>query len=144
MKLIERGIETALVLIVAVACASPADSEPRSPALGAVDEGDGQRAERYVEVEATGKALRIRNLTDEEIGYAVVEAETATVALFPPCTTPNACPTLAPHGTVVVAYEEIAGYHGGSAEAVVSAWNYVPDPQYGKRAGRMTQTRVRL
>jgi len=98
----------------------------------------------HVEVEATGKALRIRNLTAEEIGYAVIEAKTASVAIFPPCTTPNACPTLAPHGTVVVAYEEIAGYHRDGAEAVVSAWNYVPDPQYGMRAGRMTQTRVGL
>ena len=67
MRLIERGIETALVLIVAVTCASLMDSGPPSPAPGGVDGGGEARARRYLEVEATGKALEIRDLTAEEI-----------------------------------------------------------------------------
>src|SRR5690606_35112899 len=102
------------------------------------------RAPRYVAVEATGEVLKIRNLTGEEIGYSVLEENVVFIAIIPPCSSPDACPTLKPHQTVEVRYEQITGYHEGSEAAVVNAWNYVPDRQYGTRVGRLTQTRVEL
>jgi len=145
MRLVRRSAAAALVATLA-ACGSPTDAGQPTPNLGSAGgaEQDGGRAPRYVAVEATGEVLKIRNLTGEEIGYSVLEENVVFIAIIPPCSSPDACPTLKPHETVEVRYEQITGYHEGSDAAIVNAWNYVPDRQYGTRVGRLTQTRVGL
>lgn len=131
-------------LLLVAACTSPTDSGGPAPSLGRVGGGAPTREPSYVRVQATGKVVRITNLTGERIGYTVLEANVVFIAIMPPCSSPGSCPTLGPRATVEVPYEQITGYHEGATEAIVSAWNYVPDPQDGTRVGRMTQIRVRL
>lgn len=71
-------------------------------------------------VDRAAKTLSLRNTTEFEVGYLVVEKETMTVALFPPCS--NTCPLLVQGATATVPYNSITGYSAQAKEARVMWW----------------------
>lgn len=75
-----------------------------------------------VKVDRAAKSLTLRNTTEFEVGYMVIEANMATVAMFPPCGAQ--CPLLAQGNSASVAYSAIGGYSAQAKEARVLWWTY--------------------
>ena len=75
-----------------------------------------------VNVDRVGKSLTLRNTTEFEVGYMVIEKDMLVVALFPPCG--QQCPILVQGARVTVPFTDIAGYTPQAREARVLWWTY--------------------
>lgn len=116
-RLAPTVLASALLACTATACRSTAtdadDPDSISPiAAGALE----------VRVDRTAQALTLRNTTEFEVGYMVVEKDVITVALFPPCG--QQCPIVVQGASVTVNYSAIVGYTPQAREARVLWWTY--------------------
>lgn len=75
-----------------------------------------------VKVDRGTKSLALRNTTEFEVGYLVVEKNMAIVAMFPPCGAQ--CPVLVQGAAASVPYSAIGGYSAQAKEALVLWWTY--------------------
>lgn len=76
-----------------------------------------------VKANRDAKTITLRNTTEFEVGYMVIEANMATLAMFPPCGAQ--CPLLVQGNSTTIAYSAIAGYHAQATEARVLWWTYI-------------------
>lgn len=75
-----------------------------------------------VKVDRSAKSLTLRNTTEFEVGYMVIEKDMMTIALMPPCG--NSCPILSQGASTTVNYTAIAGYTPQAREGRVLWWTY--------------------
>jgi hypothetical protein len=75
-----------------------------------------------VKIDRAAKSLTLRNTTEFEASFIVVEKDMMTIALFPPCG--QQCPILAQGATTTVPYTSVAGYSAQAKEARVMWWTY--------------------
>lgn len=96
-----------------------------------------------LEVTAANNMVKLRNTTENQIGYMVVDKDQMVVALYPPCNTQ--CPMVKQGETVSVPYSQINGYTSKSTDAVVLWWKYTRRAD-GTLApeGAMQNTNVKL
>jgi hypothetical protein len=82
---------------------------------------------------ARAGALRLTNLSNETVYYAVAERETWNLIDIYVCDDPATCtsPRLPAGESVDVPYEQISGYERG-AEAIVMHWHLVERPGEGR------------
>jgi hypothetical protein len=92
--------------------ASPTPSPNQGIVAGALE----------TKVDRSAQSLTLRNTTEFDVGYMVVEKDMMTVALFPPCGT--SCPIVVPGATATVPYANIGGYTPQAKEARVMWWTY--------------------
>lgn len=73
-------------------------------------------------VDRVAQTITLRNTTEFEVGYMVVEKDMVTITLFPPCGTN--CPIAVQGATATVKYADIGGYTPQAREARVMWWTY--------------------
>ncbi len=121
LRLAPTVLASALIACSLTACGSPsaADgdaSQVPSPNQGIVAGTLEARADR------AAQTLTLRNTTEFEVGYMVIEKDMMTVALMPPCG--NSCPIIVQGASATVKYASIAGYTPQAKEARVLWWTY--------------------
>lgn len=111
---------SALAACALTACESPSgnDDDTRIPApnQGIV------AGTLEARVDRAAQTLTLRNTTEFEVGFMVIEKDMMTVALMPPCG--NSCPILVQGATTSVKYSAINGYTPQAKEARVLWWTY--------------------
>ena len=104
------------------------DSEPLTAPVPSTDNAGHTNNPGIVagtlEVRAARPTLTLRNTTEFQVGYLVVDKDQAVIALYPPCL--SNCQTLRQGESVTINYSAIAGYTARSTEAIVMWWKYVP------------------
>ena len=96
-----------------------------------------------LEVTAAKPTLTLKNGTEFQVGYMVVDKDQMVVALYPPCG--DNCPKLAQGAQVAIPYANIGGYTNASTEAVVMWWTYTRQADGSFKATGAVQTKnIRL
>lgn len=75
-----------------------------------------------LEVSTANNTVKLRNTTERQVGYMVIEKNQAIVAMFPPCATN--CAILRQGESIAVPYAQIGGYAPQSTDAMVMWWKY--------------------
>jgi hypothetical protein len=78
--------------------------------------------EGALRAEATASALRLTNTGGATIHFFAIDAETATLALWAPCTDPVSCPRLPPRARRDVGWPQVAGYRADREGPVLVYW----------------------
>jgi hypothetical protein len=66
--------------------------------------------------------LTLQNPNPWPVFYIAVDP-TALIAIdYAPCNDPSTCPHVPPGGSVNIAYHDVAGYHVGTMDIVVTQW----------------------
>lgn len=127
-----------LALLSAACSSNPA--APESPAQNGSPNGI---VAGTVEVTAGAGVVKLRNTTEKQVGYMVVDKDQMVVALYPPCG--SNCPIVVQGATASVLYAQISGYTNKSTHAVVMWWRYTTRAD-GTRVpeGAMQTTTVQL
>ena len=111
---------SALAVCALSACSAPSGADDSaiapSPNQGIVAGTLEARADR------AAQTLTLRNTTEFEVGFMVIEKDMMTIALMPPCG--NSCPILVQGATTTVKYRDIGGYTPVAKEARVLWWTY--------------------
>ena len=129
MRVFRFAVLTAAVLVAASCRRDSAGPEPSTSAR--------------ILASQVGEGVRVTNLTDRPIAYAVWNR--GWLALFGPCTEMGpSCPRLAPGASVIVPYSDIAGYDASATEASVRWWHVLSDGQGGLRADEVHEVIVPL
>jgi hypothetical protein len=96
-----------------------------------------------LEATAARPTLTLRNTTEFQVGYMVVDKDQMVVALYPPCG--DNCPKLQQGASVAIPYANIGGYTNASTEAVVMWWTYTRQADGSLKATGAVQTKnIRL
>ena len=85
-----------------------------------------------------GTALKLRNTTEHQVGYMVVDKDQMVVALYPPCASNS--PSVVQGATASVPFSQISGYTPQSTEARVMWWKYIVRADGTKVADGPVQT----
>ncbi|MBC8090127.1 MAG: hypothetical protein H7Z40_22955 [Phycisphaerae bacterium] len=107
-----------LALFSAAACTTD-PAAPESPAQNGSQNGI---VAGTLEVTASSGSLKLRNTTERQVGYMVVDKNQMVVALYPPCG--SNCPVVVQGAVANVPYSQISGYTNQSTHAVVMWWRY--------------------
>ena len=103
----------------------------------------GQSTFEMLEATAARPTLTLRNTTEFQVGYMVVDKDQMVVALYPPCG--DNCPKLQQGASVAIPYANIGGYTNASTEAVVMWWTYTRQADGSLKATGAVQTKnIRL
>ena len=127
-----------LSAVAATACSDeavlPTDSVPTSnPGIVA----------GTLEATAAKPTLTLKNGTEFQVGYMVVDKDQMVVAMYPPCG--DNCPKLAQGAQVAIPYTNIGGYTNASTEATVMWWTYTRQADGSLKATGAVQTKnIRL
>jgi hypothetical protein len=108
----------ATLALLSAACANEPAS-PESPLQNGTPTGI---VAGTLEVTANGGTVKLRNTTEQQVGYMVVDRNQAVVAMYPPCGIN--CPVVVQGATAQVAYSQIGGYTSTSTHAYVLWWRY--------------------
>ena len=96
-----------------------------------------------LEATATRPTLTLKNSTEFQVGYMVVDKDQMVVALYPPCG--DNCPKLVQGAQIAIPYTSISGYTNASTEAVVMWWTYTRQADGSlKPTGAMQTKNIRL
>ena len=96
-----------------------------------------------LEATAAKPTLTLKNGTEFQVGYMVVDKDQMVVAMYPPCG--DQCPKLVQGAQVAIPYANIGGYTNASTEAVVMWWTYTRQADGTLKATGAVQTKnVRL
>lgn len=76
-----------------------------------------------LEVSAVAGGVKLRNTTEQQIGFAVLDKDQFVIAIYPLCIAD--CLMLPQGVTATVPFSLIAGYNPQSTEAVVVWWRYI-------------------
>lgn len=96
-----------------------------------------------VETIAARPTLTLRNTTEFQVGFMVVDKDQMVVAMYPPCG--DNCPKLVQGAQLSIPYSAINGYTSASTEAVVMWWTYTRQADGSLKATGAVQTKnVRL
>jgi hypothetical protein len=109
--MLHRTLAIALLAALVSAC---------SDTTGVVRDGVG--------VTMDGTGLRIHNARDEKIYIFALEANTAAVSLWGPCSNPTTCEAIEPGATEQLPRERIGGW-GNSDTVILWWWHLVPATQ---------------
>lgn len=102
--------------LLSAACATD-PSGPQTPAQNGSQNGI---VAGTLEATASGGSVKLRNTTEKQVGYMVVDKDQMVVALYPPCG--SNCPIVVQGATATVPYTQISGYTSQSTHAVVMWW----------------------
>lgn len=108
----------ATLALLSAACAHD-PAAPESPAQNGSQNGI---VAGTVEVTASSGLIKLRNTTERQVGYLVVDKNQMVVALYPPCG--SNCPVIVQGAIATVPYSQISGYTNQSTHAVVMWWRY--------------------
>lgn len=109
-------VTSAFLAAAASACTTEEQAPVQSPAqTGGIVAGT-------LEATAARPNLTLRNTTESQVGYMVVDKDMMVVAMFPPCGTN--CPKLVQGAQVTVPYSAVSGYTDKSTEVMVMWWTY--------------------
>lgn len=75
-----------------------------------------------LEVSTANNTVKLRNTTERQVGYMVIEKNQVIVAMFPPCGAN--CPILKQGESASVAFTQIGGYTPQATDAMVLWWKY--------------------
>ena len=96
-----------------------------------------------LEAVAARPTLILKNGTEFEVGFMVVDKDQMVVALYPPCG--DNCPKLVQGAELRIPYSAINGYTNASTEAVVMWWPYTRQADGSYKATGAVQTKnIRL
>ncbi len=121
LRLAPTVLASALLACTLTACGSPSGADDDSTRVPAPKQGIGAGT-LEARVDRATQTLSLRNSTEFEVGYMVIEKDMATIALMPPCG--NSCPILVQGASVTVKYSNIGGYTPQSKEGRVLWWTY--------------------
>lgn len=125
--------------LLSAACATD-PSGPQTPAQNGSPNGI---VAGTLEVTASSGSVKLRNTTEHQVGYMVVDKDQMVVALYPPCGT--TCPVVVQGATATVPYTQISGYSSKSTHAVVMWWRYTLRADGSRVAeGAVQTTQVQL
>jgi hypothetical protein len=96
-----------------------------------------------LEVSLNGQALKLRNTTERQVGYMVVDKNQLVVASYPPCG--EQCAAVVQGASANVPFSQISGYTPESTEATVMWFRYQARTD-GKKVpeGAMQMTHIKL
>jgi len=120
-RLVPTVLASALVACTLTACSAPSGAEDDSTRIPAPNRGI-VAGTLEARVDRASQTLSLRNTTEFEVGYMVIEKDMMTVALMPPCG--NSCPILVQGASVTVKYSNIGGYTPQAKEGRVLWWTY--------------------
>jgi hypothetical protein len=106
---------SAFLAAAATACSTEEQAPVETPAPAGIVAGT-------LEASASRPNLTLRNTTESQVGYMVVDKDLMVVAMFPPCGTN--CPKLVQGAQVTVPYSALSGYTDKSTEVMVMWWTY--------------------
>lgn len=133
----KSGVLAGLTLLSA-ACSnnSATDPTPSNGSQNGIIAGN-------LEVSTANNTVKLRNTTERQVGYMVIDQNQLIVALYPPCG--NNCPIVKQGETVAVPYAQIGGYTPQSTDATVLWWKYTVRAD-GTRVpeGAMQSTSIKL
>jgi hypothetical protein len=111
------GIMLASLMLLGTACSTDSAlvTEP-------VDEQSPGIIAGTLEVSLNGQALKLRNTTERQVGYMVVDKNQLVVALYPPCG--EQCAAVVQGASANVPFSQISGYTPESTEATVMWFRY--------------------
>jgi hypothetical protein len=96
-----------------------------------------------LEAVAARPTLTLRNTTEFQVGFMVVDKDQMVVAMYPPCG--DNCPKLVQGAQLSIPYSAIGGYTSRSTEAVVMWWTYTRQADGSLKATGAVQTKnIRL
>ena len=96
-----------------------------------------------LEAVAARPTLILKNGTEFEVGFMIVDKNQMVVALYPPCG--DNCPRLVQGAELRLPYSAINGYTNASTEAVVMWWTYTRQADGSFKATGAVQTKnIRL
>ena len=122
-----RGLAGLLAAAV-VACNSPTGTEPRQ-----------------LRVTAASNTVTMENPNDWPVFYMIANPQFLALVDFALCEDPTAdCPRVPARGTAHVAYNDIAGYTDGEAEATLWEWRLVRQLDGTYRANDLQTTTLQL
>ncbi|MEO7998170.1 MAG: hypothetical protein ABI852_12035 [Gemmatimonadaceae bacterium] len=75
-----------------------------------------------LEVTTSNNTVKLRNTTERQVGYMVIEKNQVTVAMFPPCV--SNCQVLKQAESATVPFTQIVGYTPQATDATVLWWKY--------------------
>lgn len=129
----------ATLALLSAACSSD-PAGPENPAQNGSQNGI---IAGTLEVTAASGTVSLRNTTEKQVGYMVVDKDQMVIALYPPCGA--TCPVVVQGATATVPYTQISGYTSKSTHAVVMWWRYATKAD-GSRVpeGAMQTTTVQL
>jgi len=142
-RLAPTVLASALVAVSATACGgTPSDADDTSDPSSSPNQGI-IAGTLEVKIDRSAKTLTLRNTTEFETSFMVVEKDMATVALFPPCG--QQCHILSQGAATTVPYAQIAGYKPEATEARVMWWTYRRNADGSRTAqGAVNTISVRL
>ena len=106
---------SAFLAAAATACSTEEQAPVETPSPAGIVAGT-------LEATASRPNLTLRNTTESQVGYMVVDKDLMVVAMFPPCGTN--CPRLVQGAQLTVPYSAISGYTDKSTEVMVMWWTY--------------------
>jgi hypothetical protein len=109
----------ATLALFSAACAH----DPAAPESALQNGAPNGIAAGTLEATASGGSVKLRNTTEQQVGYIVVDKDQMVVALYPPCGAN--CPILVQGALASIPYAQISGYTSKSTHAVVMWWRYV-------------------
>lgn len=119
-RLAPTVLASALVACTLTACSNAPsateDSTAPSPNQGIVAGTLEAKSDR------SAQTITLRNTTEFEVGYMVVEKDMAIIALMPPCG--STCPILVQGASASIKYTSIGGYTPQAKDARVLWWTY--------------------
>jgi hypothetical protein len=118
--MIPRLLATVSCALLVAACAATQTVE--SPIVDPVPNGI---VAGTIVVRVENGVIILRNTTEFVVTYRLIEAETATRALFPVCTI-TSCPRLAQGEERRIPYAEITGWSPAAREAILPWWRMIP------------------
>jgi hypothetical protein len=100
--------------------------------IGACHDGPAELRTARVHVFKVSDGIRVENLTDEGVGYLVIDQGALALVDWSPCrtTTPD-CLRLPAHGAVTVKFANIAGYSTSTKSVVAYTWSVVDNGNGG-------------
>lgn len=131
-SMFKSGVLASLTLLGAACSTNSASTAPPT------NNGASGIVAGTLEVTIAGTALKLRNTTEQQVGYMVVDKEQMVIALYPPCAAN--CPVLVQGATASVPFSAIGGYTSQSTEARVMWWKYVVRADGTKVADGPVQT----
>ena len=117
IRQLKPTVLTILALLSAACANNPAG--PQSPTQNGSPSGI---VAGTLEVTASSRSVRLRNTTEQQVGYMVVDKNQMVIALYPPCGTN--CPVVVQGAIATLPYTQISGYTNQSTHAVVMWWRY--------------------
>jgi hypothetical protein len=111
-----KGIRVAAILGMVLACV-----DPTAPVPG------------ILEVRASAPVLQLTNQSIAPVYTFAIEAGTAALANWAPCTDPSRCRAIAPGQHTTLPYTAITGYSASAQQAIVFWWHLTPAAGAGFR-----------